>query len=222
MRVWLYKCNYEEGGPAGYYGDWLSMVFDKYAKTKKPVRWGGHYSTKSPEVANYLSYDLHPGDLIVSYQTDEKAIVGVCEVTSVRDSTKTHNFHGRQGKEMWVKPVKRFRRPLPIHEVKRGTILALPHCAVTSSMVMLRELELPEAALILKLGGVSDKEASTLLNYRPAPVGPRRPRPVDPDKKRDLLLRPRLSFSEAADYAGRDATHRPRDSDGHLYPNRRA
>lgn len=32
MRYWLYKCNVE-GGPAGYWGDWLQMVFDKASST---------------------------------------------------------------------------------------------------------------------------------------------------------------------------------------------
>ena len=49
MRYWLYKNNSIDGGPAGYRGDWLKEVFTK----KGPVRWGGHYSTESYEVAKH-------------------------------------------------------------------------------------------------------------------------------------------------------------------------
>ncbi len=60
VRYWLYKCNVE-GGPAGYWGDWRGMVFNK----KGPVPWGGDYSTRSPEVSNYLANEVSTDDVIV-------------------------------------------------------------------------------------------------------------------------------------------------------------
>jgi hypothetical protein len=65
VRYWLYKCNIE-AGPAGYWGDWRGMVFNK----KGPVQWGGDYSTRSPEVSNYLASEVSADDVIVAYQTN--------------------------------------------------------------------------------------------------------------------------------------------------------
>ena len=173
---WMYKCNREVGGPAGYYGDWLTMVFNK----TKPVRWGGHYSTLSPEVARYLDYEIRPGDHIVCYQTDIKSVVGVCDVTKIAPCKRQNIFHGAQGLELWLQPVLQFATPFRIHDHKDGTILE--HSSAVNGPVMLRELELAEARLILRLAGVPNATIAKTLRS-PAAPRPRRAKVVDRDRK---------------------------------------
>lgn len=84
MRYWLYKCN-SEGGPAGYWGHWDSMVFQQ----RKTTEWGGHYSTRSPRVWRLLDEEVAQGDIVLAYQTDDEAIIGSCVITSLKGDPMT-------------------------------------------------------------------------------------------------------------------------------------
>ena len=139
MRYWLYKCNVD-GGPAGFWGDWRSMVFNR----KGPVGWGGHYSTRSPEVAKHLDNDVTVGDVVVAYQTDEREVVGFCTVVAIKPSR-----HG--GMELRLQPIAVLRKGFRIHDLKAGTPLA--SSSAVNGRVMLRELEPAEMRVLVSLAG---------------------------------------------------------------------
>ena len=153
MRYWIYKCNRREGGPAGYSGDWASMVFHK----KGEAEWGGSYASRSAEVWNYLDHDVSAGDVIVAYQTDEKAVIGFCTVARIS---------GPMGdRVLRLLPIERLATPLMIHRRKHGTILARSNAV--NGPVMLRELQAKEMKALLKLSGSPGR----ILQGRPAASG---------------------------------------------------
>lgn len=138
MRYWLYKCNVD-GGPAGYWGDWRSMVFVK----KGATQWGGSYSTESFEVWHHLDETVAAGDVVVAYQTDTTSVVGFCSVTKVT---------GPSGdRRLWLKPIEYLDPGFKIHQAKKGTVLE--SSAAVSGPVMLRELERNEMAELVRLAG---------------------------------------------------------------------
>lgn len=138
-RFWLYKNNAQEGGPSGYSGDWGPDVFEP----GETVEWGGHYSTRSLEVAKYLNEDVRVGDVIVAYQTDDKAIVGFCRLERITGPLND--------KRLWLRPLHQLTTPLLIHSVKKGT--KLEHSVAINGPVMLRKLDSTEMQVILKLAG---------------------------------------------------------------------
>ena len=142
MRYWLYKCN-TEGGPAGYWGDWESMVFHQ----RKATEWGGHYSSQSPRVWRALDEDVAKGDVVIAYQTDDKAIIGSCVITAVRGPVGD--------RKIFLRPVKKLRQPLKVHRAKQGT--PLEQSKGLRSRVMLTELDPAEVRGIESLAGLPPK-----------------------------------------------------------------
>jgi hypothetical protein len=137
-RYWLYKNN-TLGGPAGYWGDWESMVFN----SPKEQRWGGHFATRSPQVGARLDYEVTAGDVVVAYQTDTRTIVGFCVITKVT---------GRPGdRRLYLKPIERLSPTFPIHERKAGT--SLEKSWAVRGPVMLAELTRAEMDDLLGLSG---------------------------------------------------------------------
>lgn len=152
MRYWLYKCN-TAGGPAGYWGDWLSMVFHK----KTPTEWGGHYATRSTQTRAVLDNDVSVGDVVVAYQTDDQAVVGFCVITKIA---------GPAGdRKLFLKPVERLSAPFKIHEQKAGTSLASSWAV--RGPVMLAELSQENVEDILALTGAPKR----IMQGRPARGG---------------------------------------------------
>ena len=139
MRYWLYKNNSADGGPAGYRGDWRTEVFNR----SRAIRWGGHYSSESPEVWKTLDERVSAGDVVVAYQTDDRTVVGFCSITAVRSHPS--------GVELVVRPIEMLAQPFKIHEAKRGTILA--DSIAVNGPVMLRELSSAEMKVLVKLAG---------------------------------------------------------------------
>lgn len=137
IGYWLYKNNAIEGGPAGYSGDWVPDVFDD----DQVGDWGGHYSTRSREVSNYLNEDVRPGDVVVAYQTDDKEIVGFCQVERLEGPP--------DDKHLFLKPIYRLETPLKIHTAKIGTILE--RSSAVNGRVMMRPLSRLEMREILRL-----------------------------------------------------------------------
>ncbi len=138
MRYWLYKCNVE-GGPAGYWGDWRTMVFDRKAASE----WGGHYSTSSAEVALALNERVAVGDVVAAFQTNEHVVVGFCRIEKITGL--------EDDKKLWLRPIEYLDPPLALHEAKKGTILE--NSSAVNGPVMLRELERPEMEELVRLAG---------------------------------------------------------------------
>lgn len=139
MRYWLYKNNSTDGGPAGYRGQWRSEVFNR----SRPIGWGGHYSSTSPEVWKALDERVGVGDVMAAYQTDDRELVGFCRVEAIKPRPP--------GIELLLRPIELLAQPLAIHEAKRGTILETS--AAVNGMVMLRELSLAEMKVLVRLSG---------------------------------------------------------------------
>lgn len=128
-----------EGGPAGYWGDWRGMVFNQ----KGSVEWGGDYSTRSPEVSNYLANEVAVGDVVVAYQTNLRSVVGYCSVAKVT---------GQPGaRKLWLQPFEVVDPPLAIHDHKAGSLLE--RSIAVNGPVMLRELSRAEMQAIIDLAG---------------------------------------------------------------------
>ena len=138
MRYWLYKCNIA-GGPAGYWGDWRGLVFNKIG----PVQWGGDDSTRSREVSHYLAGEISPGDVIVAYQTDLLAVVGYCTVARIIGRPKK--------RKLWLQPFEVIDPPFRIHDHKQGSVLE--RSIAVNGPVMLRELGSSEVKALLDLTG---------------------------------------------------------------------
>src|SRR4051812_13557421 len=77
-NVWVYKCNRNEQDFAEAVGDWQD-VFD----TKRSVKWGGSWCTNNPQSKHFFNEGVAAGDLVLAYQTDDRNIIGVCEVTRI-------------------------------------------------------------------------------------------------------------------------------------------
>lgn len=137
-RYWLYKNN-TAGGPAGYCGDWASMVFNDASQKQ----WGGHYATRSPQVGRRLDEDVRSGDVVVAYQTDTRCIVGFCVITKVVGPVGDRRLH--------LKPIELLSVPFPIHDRKAGTCLELSWAV--RGPVMLAELTSAEMQELITLTG---------------------------------------------------------------------
>lgn len=152
---WIYK-NSLDGGPAGYWGDWLMMVFN----SDREEQWGGSYSTRSPIVARFLDQDVAKADVIVAYQTDLRSVVGFCVVTRVT---------GPPGdRKLYLKPIERLAQPAKIHALKKG--MSLDGAWSLRSPLMLNSLTSGEMRLLVQLRGaparvLAGKAASN--GYRP-------------------------------------------------------
>lgn len=138
MRYWLYKCN-TEGGPAGYWGHWRTMVFHK----KSATEWGGHYATRSTASRSYIENDAAPGDVVVAYQTDDQEVVGFCVISNVK---------GPSGdKKLYLKPIELLTTPFKIHRHKQGT--SLEGSWVVRGPSMLAELSRENMEDLIALSG---------------------------------------------------------------------
>ncbi|MFF1391979.1 hypothetical protein [Rhodococcus erythropolis] len=152
MRYWLYKCSID-GGPAGYWGDWLPDVFRK----KGPIQWGGDYSTQSAEVSKYLTEDVAVGDVVVAYQTNDRVVVGFCAVTKLTGKTGA--------RKLYLQPIHRLAQPFRLHDNKVGTVLE--SSVAVNGPVMLRELNANEMKALVKLSGAPQR----VLRGKPAAGG---------------------------------------------------
>ncbi|SRR5258706_15870104 len=95
-RLWVYKCNERDEPYQTAWGNW-DDVFDK----PEEQEWGGEWGIKSPASIHILRQEMRPRDLILSYQTDRKVAVGLCELTKLTED--------QDGKRvMIVKPLLQF------------------------------------------------------------------------------------------------------------------
>lgn len=142
MRYWLYKNN-DSGGPAGYRGDWDSMVFAKAIEHQ----WGGHYATRSAQVGARLDSDVASGDLVVAYQTDLRAVIGFCVITRMTGSAGD--------RKIYLQPIERLAQPFPFHERKVGT--TLENSWAVRGPVMLAELTRAEMEDLIRIAAAPQR-----------------------------------------------------------------
>jgi hypothetical protein len=138
VRYWLYKCNAVTPGPSGYWGDWGDIF-----SSKRTQVYGGSYSTTSPEVLHHLDETVAAGDVVVSYQTNIKSVVGFCRIERISGPAGARDLH--------LRPIEVLDPPLKIHDMKAGTILA--SSSAVNGPVMLRELTKAEMEELVTLAG---------------------------------------------------------------------
>ena len=138
MRFWIYKCNNRPNG-RGTSGDWLAEVFS----SAEPVVWPGHSGSGAAEVHQALDERMSIGDVVVAFQTNRRAIMGMCRVTGVV---------GDPGAiDLVLEPIHCFGEPFRVHEARAGT--SLERCAALIGRVTLRELSRDEMVTLIDLSG---------------------------------------------------------------------
>jgi Domain of unknown function (DUF3883) len=108
-QLWVYKCNARGEEYQSATGDWA-----KFFRRPGDGRWGGEWSTKNPESLKIIRERMRPKDLVLCYQTDQREMVGVCEL--VRFVHISRGF--RRGRNIILKPLERFPAPVKIHALK--------------------------------------------------------------------------------------------------------
>ena len=104
-RLYVYKCRNDPNTEFSAYGDW-SSVFD----SSGPVMWGGTWATKHPTSLEIFESELQSGDLILAWQTDKRAAIGIAEVVGFK-------MRG-QDQHVLLQARERFPVPVPLHELK--------------------------------------------------------------------------------------------------------
>ena len=89
-------------------------VFDRGLGKKGEVEWGATRATRHPRSLEIFAHELSMGDLILSWQTDRSAAIGVCEVTRLTTDRQGH-------RRLYLRPVERFPKPVKLHQLKRTT-----------------------------------------------------------------------------------------------------
>lgn len=110
MNLWVYKCRNDPDTAYNAWGDWAN-VFDK---PWKPVPWGGAWATARPDGKRILNEEIEVGDLVLAWQSDRSAAIGVCKVTGRKRSR-----HG--GTDLLLLAVEEFKTPVKLHDLKRAT-----------------------------------------------------------------------------------------------------
>lgn len=113
--LWVYKCNARVRSNTIASGDWDDF-FAEFNQTGKPVEWGGSATMRSPASLKFLWERMKPGDLVLAWQTDRRAAVGLCRVSSLRDSVSRD---GNQ-REMLLSLIgEPFSPPVPLLDLRR-------------------------------------------------------------------------------------------------------
>lgn len=143
MRYWMYKTNrnWQRQGFVG--GDWRS---DLFAATE-PCWWGGSRATTSTEALLNLRELMSEGDVIVCYQTDEKAVIGFAQIERIDGPD--------DDREVWLTAIQLLDPPFAIHTAKKGT--PLEHSTGITGPIMVREIEKADMKQIVKLAGASER-----------------------------------------------------------------
>ena len=108
MNLWVYKVNKKAGNLA--WGDWNS-VFDKpgHAQT-----WGGAKATAKPDGKRIFNEEMRTGDLILAWQSNRHAAIGLCEVVGWDESSTGID-------DLLLHPIEEFDKPVKLHVLKRTT-----------------------------------------------------------------------------------------------------
>lgn len=106
LCLWVYKCNAEKGPHQSSWGDW-----NDFFSNPRDGRWGGSWGIKNPISLDILWHRMKPGDLVLAYQTDKQAAIGLCRLERFIDQ------YGER--EMVLKPMERFARSVKLHALKK-------------------------------------------------------------------------------------------------------
>lgn len=104
--LFVYKCRNDPDAGNTSFGDWFDVLAEKRA-----FIWGGAWATAQPRSRRLFEEELAAGDLILAWQSDRQAAVGVCKVDSFKSTTR--------GQEVLFRWIERFDPPMHINEEKR-------------------------------------------------------------------------------------------------------
>ncbi|MGD0595832.1 MAG: hypothetical protein ABSB54_19365, partial [Acidimicrobiales bacterium] len=83
MRLYVYKCRDDPATTFNAYGNW-NDVFGRPGV----AQWGGAWATENSMSRRIFEEELRTGDLILAYQTDLRAAVGVAEVVGFKQTSR--------------------------------------------------------------------------------------------------------------------------------------
>ncbi len=112
-RLWVYKNRSYADVHQTAYGDWEEF-FDRWEAEKEPIKWGGSWATALSNQKRVFQEDIKIGDLILCWQTDRQAALGIAEVAN---ATTRHDGEN----ELWLETVERFSKPVRLHQIKKAT-----------------------------------------------------------------------------------------------------
>lgn len=107
-RLYVYKVRNSPHQQFAADGDWRDVF-----RSPKKMLWVGSWATGHPSSRRIFDQDLRMGDLILAWQSNRSAAVGVCEVADFKNTER--------GKEVALLPVEEFVAPVRLHELKRTT-----------------------------------------------------------------------------------------------------
>jgi predicted RNA-binding protein with PUA-like domain len=146
-RTWLYKWNGLGRFHEGKQRDW-ETVFDSVEEVP-----GFGFENA---VGQKLLAEVAIGDIIVAYQTEQRAAIGICEICGVeRTDSRPH---------VRFVPRRRFARPAKLHDLKKSNerlreVDALRQGPVQSFYRLTNE----EARTVLVACGLTESEVSELV-----------------------------------------------------------
>lgn len=100
--LWVYKCNTNDAHASG---DW--QVFFREGSGE----WGGSWCIRNHYSLQLLREEIKVGHLVLAWQTDRRAAVGLCRVSELPDDGDHI--------AICLETVRRFRRPIKLLELKK-------------------------------------------------------------------------------------------------------
>jgi hypothetical protein len=126
------------------YGDW-----EWFFENPGDGRWGGTWGIGNPASRRILLKEIQAGDLILAYQTDRRAAIGICEVLDLAEDQEGET-------EIFLKPIERLARPVDILSLKRSDPSVAEIRAFRQGQVQtLYETSQEEARTLLEVCGAS-------------------------------------------------------------------
>jgi Domain of unknown function (DUF3883) len=165
VPLWVYKCNARNLPHQVAWGDW-EEVFSQ----PDPREWGGSETMRNPSSLHILWEQMAVGDLILAYQTDQQAAVGLCEVEELVDYVDELDQPQR---EMILRPIERFPEPVKIHQLKHADPVLRAAAALRSGFPQTLYATTPAeaAALLVACGAKYRPRARAGASRRPGRGG---------------------------------------------------
>jgi len=116
-RLWVYKCNTAQHDHQWSWGDW-----DDVLMADGPVPWGTTELIGSALSRRLIEHEMAVGDLVLAWQTNRAAAVGLCRITKLE---RYVDLEGDEQTQIYLQRVGEPFVPVKLHQLKRtNTALA--------------------------------------------------------------------------------------------------
>jgi predicted RNA-binding protein with PUA-like domain len=128
-RLYVYKCRNNPNTEYSAFGNWEDVF-----AVSEPTRWGGSWATENAMSIRIFEEELKATDLVLAWQTDKKAAIGVAEVVGFEDVDEEVTFvdEREDGSVVETEEVmsfqhvllqarERFPQPVRLHDLKKTT-----------------------------------------------------------------------------------------------------